>query len=84
MLSALFLGARHTQQTRPVPCGVDGEEIGNSGGWLERWFRALAALAEVLSSFPSIHVVAYNHLLCDLLSSSGVSEDRALIHKINK
>lgn len=73
----------HTTDETPVPCGVDGEETGTSWG-LERWLRALAALAEVLSSISSVHTVAHNRLLCDLLSSSGVSEKTALIHKINK
>jgi hypothetical protein len=43
--------------------------------------RALTALPEILSSIPSNHMVAHNHL-----PSSGVSEDRnsVLIHKINK
>ena len=37
--------------------------------------RALTALLEVLSSIPSIHMVAYNHLYWDLMPSSGVSEE---------
>jgi hypothetical protein len=37
--------------------------------------RALAALPEVLSSIPSNHVVAHNHLYWDLVPSSGASED---------
>jgi hypothetical protein len=35
---------------------------------------------EVLSSIPSIHMVAHNHLLWDLSPSSGVHEDRSLIY----
>ena len=48
--------------------------------------RALTALPEVLSSNPSNHVVAHNHLYQDLMLSSGVSEDSnsVLMHKINK
>jgi hypothetical protein len=37
--------------------------------------RALAALLEVLSSIPSNHMVAHNHLQWDLMSSSDASED---------
>jgi hypothetical protein len=38
-------------------------------------FRALTALLKVLSSIPSNHMVAHNHLEQDLMFSSGVSED---------
>jgi len=34
--------------------------------------RAVAALPEVLSSIPSNHMVAHNHLECDLVPSSGL------------
>ena len=37
--------------------------------------RALTNLPEVLSSIPSNHMVAHNHLYWDLIPSSGVSED---------
>jgi hypothetical protein len=37
--------------------------------------RALTDLPEVLSSIPSNHMVAHNHLYWDLMPSSGVSED---------
>jgi hypothetical protein len=37
--------------------------------------RALTALLEVLSSIPSIHMVAHSHLLWDLMPSSGVAEE---------
>jgi hypothetical protein len=49
-----------------------------------QWLRALTALAEVLSSIPSNHTVAHNHLSWDLMPSSGVSEDSysVLITKI--
>jgi hypothetical protein len=50
-----------------VVCGGAGE--------MAQWFRALAALLEVLSSIPSNHMVAHNHLQWDLMPSSGVSED---------
>ena len=34
--------------------------------------RALTAFPDVLSSIPSTHLVAHNHLSCDLMSSDGV------------
>jgi hypothetical protein len=37
--------------------------------------RALNVLPEVLSSIPSKHMVAYNHLKWDPMPSSGVSQD---------
>jgi hypothetical protein len=37
--------------------------------------KALTTLPEVLSSIPSNHMVAHNHLYWDLMPSSGVSED---------
>jgi hypothetical protein len=37
--------------------------------------RALTALPEVLISSPSTHIEAHNHLLWNLVPSSGVSED---------
>jgi hypothetical protein len=48
--------------------------------------RALTALPEVLSSIPSNHMVAHNHLSWDPMPSSGVSEesDSVIIYKINK
>jgi len=36
---------------------------------------ALTALPEVLSSIPSNHMVAHNHLQWDPMSFSGESED---------
>jgi hypothetical protein len=36
--------------------------------------RALTALPEVLSSIPSNHMVAHNHLRWGLLPNSSVSE----------
>jgi hypothetical protein len=42
---------------------------------MAQWLRALTALPEVLSSIPSNNMVAHNHLLWDLMPSSGVSED---------
>ena len=37
--------------------------------------RVLTAVPEVLSSIPSNHMVAHNHLQCDPLPSYVVSED---------
>jgi hypothetical protein len=37
--------------------------------------KALTALPQVLSSIPSNHTVAHNHLKWDLMPSSGVSEE---------
>jgi hypothetical protein len=50
-------------------------------GWRER-LRAPAVLPKVLSSIPSNHMVAHNHLSWDPMPSSGVSEDSdsVLIH----
>jgi hypothetical protein len=42
---------------------------------MAQWLRALTALLEVLSSIPSNHMVAHNHLDWDLMPFSGVSED---------
>jgi hypothetical protein len=42
---------------------------------MAQWLRALTVLPEVLSSNPSNHMVAHNHLQWDLMPSSGVSEE---------
>jgi hypothetical protein len=44
-------------------------------GEMAQQLKAMTALSEVLSSIPRNHMVAHNHLQCDLMSSSGVSED---------
>jgi hypothetical protein len=44
-------------------------------GKMAQRLRAPTALPEVLSSIPSNHMVAHNHLQWDLMPSSGVSED---------
>jgi hypothetical protein len=44
-------------------------------GEMAQWLRSLTTLPEVLSSIPSKHMVAHNHLQWDLMPSSGVSED---------
>ena len=43
---------------------------------MAQWLRALTALPEVLSSNPSNHMVAHNHLQWDLMPSCVLSEDR--------
>jgi hypothetical protein len=51
-------------------------------GEMAQWLRALAAFPEALSSNPSNHMVAHNHLSWDPMPSSSVSEDS--VHKRNK
>jgi hypothetical protein len=46
--------------------------------------RALTALPKALSTNPSNHMVAHNHLQCDLTPSSGVSEDSDGVLTYNK
>jgi hypothetical protein len=42
---------------------------------MDQQLRALTALPEVLSSIPSNHMVAHNHLEWDPMPSSGVYDD---------
>jgi hypothetical protein len=51
---------------------------------MAQWLRALTALPEVLSSIPSNHMVAHNHLQLDPMTSSGVSEDSNSVLTYNK
>jgi hypothetical protein len=44
-------------------------------GEMAQWLRALIVLPKVLSLIPSNHMVVHNHLQCDPMPSSGVSED---------
>jgi hypothetical protein len=44
-------------------------------GEMAQRLRALTAVPEVLSSISNNHKVAHNHLLWDLISSSGVSKE---------
>jgi hypothetical protein len=46
--------------------------------------RALTAFPKVLSSIPSNHMVAHNHLSWDLMPSSGMSEDSYSVLTYNK
>ena len=50
-------------------------ELTSGAREMVQWLGALAALPEVLSSVPSNYMVTHNHLLWDLMPSSGVSED---------
>jgi hypothetical protein len=63
------------------------QELMYRAGEMAQRLRTLIALPEVLSSIPSNHMVAHNHLKRDLLSFSGVSEDSYSVLtyiKINK
>jgi hypothetical protein len=54
-------------------------------GEMAQRLRALTVLPKVLSSIPSNHMVAHNHLSWDLMHSFGVSEDsNSIVIKINK
>jgi hypothetical protein len=53
-------------------------------GEMAKQLRAPTALPEVLSSIPSNHMVAHNHLLWDLIPSYGVSEDSYSVIKYTK
>jgi hypothetical protein len=55
----------------------------SGAGEMALQLRALTALPKVLSSIPSNHMVAHNHLQWDLMPSSGVSEESNGEHKIN-
>jgi hypothetical protein len=46
--------------------------MGQRAGEMAQW---LTALPEILSSIPSNHMMAHNHLSWDLMPSSGVSEE---------
>jgi len=54
-------------------CNITKVEL--RAGEMAQRLRALAALPEVLSSNPSNHMVAHNHLERNPMPSSGVSED---------
>ena len=54
-------------------------------GWaaeMVQWLRAPTVLPKVLSSNPSNHMVAYNHLWWYLTPSSGASEDSYSVLRI--
>jgi hypothetical protein len=50
------------------------KSIEGTGEMVQR-LRALTALPEILSSIPSNHMVAHNHLKWNLMPSSGVFEE---------
>ena len=61
------------------------ENTGIGAGEMAQWLRVLTALPEVMSSIPSIHMVAYNHPRWGLTPSSGVPEDSySVFISINK
>jgi hypothetical protein len=47
---------------------------------MAQWLRALTGLSEVLSSIPSNHMVAQNHLQWDLMPSSSVCLKPAAVY----
>jgi hypothetical protein len=49
-------------------------------GEMAQQLRALTALPEVLSSIPSNHMVAHNHLQWDAMPSSGVCLKTAAVY----
>ena len=51
------------------------KNIDDGAGEMSQWLKALTALPKVLGSIPSNHMVAHNHVQCDLTCSSDVSED---------
>ena len=53
---------------------LDHTRVLQRAGKMAQWLRALSALSEVMSSIPSNHVVAHNHLQWGLMPSSDVSE----------
>jgi len=55
------------------------KDYGGGAEETAQWLRALSTLPEVLSSIPSNHMVTHNHLLWDLMPSSGVSEDSSSV-----
>ncbi|XP_040595036.1 glyoxylate reductase/hydroxypyruvate reductase isoform X1 [Mesocricetus auratus] len=50
-------------------------------GEMAQRLRALTALPEVLSSIPSNHMVAHNHLQFNLVSSSGMQVEQCIYDK---
>jgi hypothetical protein len=69
---------RHTQTNRCQECtGLWGGKYSTEcgAGEMAQWLR-LAALPGVLSSIPSSHMVAHNHLQWNLMFSSSVSEHK--------
>jgi hypothetical protein len=53
-------------------------------GEMAQWVRALTVDTKDLSSNPSNHMMAFNHLSCDLTPPSGMSEDSYSVLTYNK
>jgi hypothetical protein len=53
-------------------------------GKMAQRLRALTALPEVLSSIPSNHMVAHNHMQWNPMPSFAVSEDSDSVLTLNK
>jgi len=54
-------GVRVIQNSKKY-CKRAGKMVKAGAGEMAQWLRALTALPEVLSSDPSNHMVAHNHL----------------------
>jgi hypothetical protein len=54
--------------------------VGWGAGEMAQWLRTLTTMLEVLSSTPSNHMVAHNHLLWDQMPPSGEDSDCVLIY----
>jgi hypothetical protein len=64
--------------------GKKKKKISPRAGEMAQWLGALTAFPEVMSSVPSNHMVAHDHLKWDLMPSSGVSEDSHSVFTYNK
>ena len=78
-LNLLYFGTAHTPIDHQwMPIIIVNERSNHKGGVgageMAQWLGALTAFPEVLSSLPSNHMVAHNHLQWDPMPSSGVSE----------
>jgi hypothetical protein len=63
-------GSFTTKRTKDQKQTKQEKRENQGAGEVAEWLRALTALPEVLSSNPSNHMVAHNHLM----TTSGVSE----------
>jgi hypothetical protein len=52
----------HIEILSPKAEGAEKARNGNRAGEMAQWLRTLATLPEVLSSIPSNHMAAHNHL----------------------
>jgi hypothetical protein len=62
-------------QVKPLFIKKKNKKKLQGAGEIAQRLRALTDLPKVLSSIPSNHMVAHNHLYGNLMPSSGVSED---------